>query len=154
MGYSPHEAKESFACFLKMRATTLSAKENNWRHCTSSGQKTNTETLKSESRNCVWTLFQANPRHLNCNVCSGKMFQLRLPHIYARKCRAKHWKTDSKRRQNLSFINYRGNYHGPHGFKSPSASLPYQLGGGAISARAVVVACKTSFTVSSNSSKV
>src|ERR1017187_6228587 len=74
MGYSPHEARESFACFLKMRATTLSAKENNWRHCTSSGQKTNTGILKSESRNCVWTLFQANPRHLNCSVCSGKMF--------------------------------------------------------------------------------
>ena len=154
MGYSPHEARESFACFLKMRATRLPAKENNWRHYTPSGQKTNTGILKFESRNCVWTLVQANPRHLNCNVCSGKMFQVRPPLIYARTGQANRRKTDAKRRQNLSFIDYRGNYHGPHGFKSPSASLPYQLGGGAISARAVAVACKTSFTVSSNSSKV
>src|ERR1039458_23940 len=176
-----------------MRATRLPAKENNWRHYTPSGQKTNTGILKFESRNCVWTLVQANPRHLNCNVCSGKMFQVRPPLIYARTGQANRRKTDAKRRQNLSFIDYprnyppphppppliyartgqanrrktdakrrqnlsfidyRGNYHGPHGFKSPSASLPYQLGGGAISARVVAVACKTSFTVFSNSSKV
>src|ERR1039458_9890782 len=137
-----------------MRATRLPAKENNWRHYTPSGQKTNTGILKFESRNCVWTLVQANPRHLNCNVCSGKMFQVRPPLIYARTDQANRRKNDAKRLQNLSFLDYRVNYRGPHGFKSPSASLPYQLGGGAISARVVAVACKTSFTVFSNSSKV
>ena len=105
MGYSPHEARESFACFLKMRATTLSAKENNWRHCTPSGQKTNTGILKSESRNCVWTLFQANPRHLNCSVCSGKMFQLRPPLIYARTGQGK--PVENRRKTPTEFVLYR-----------------------------------------------